>query len=89
MDKKTITLQSTVDYPCSYVDLIDRTTKETIVTIYTLKEKELDGPAEPGMTHCVDGIHDIVLNVSEITENHVIASLKQLSKEIGIEYKLE
>ncbi len=84
----TMLLKSTGQYPCQWDDLIDKNSR-IVVTIYTLREKLIDGPAVPGVKLCEDGIFDIVVDVPELTEKVVVEALAELSSRAGKRYRLK
>jgi hypothetical protein len=81
-------LKSTSQYPCQWDDLVDKNGR-VIVTIYTLREKIIDGPSVPGVKFCEDGIFDIVVDVPELTEEVVAEVLVDLSSRAGKRFSLK
>lgn len=84
-----ILLKNTTEYPCTFDDLIDSVSRETKVTVYTLKEREKDGPATTGISLSDDGIYDIVINAEKLTKELVKEAIYQLNSQTEIEYKLK
>lgn len=80
----------TSEYPCSWDDLIDPETKETIVSIASMSvvgEEEPD--AKLGIIRDEeDGIWDIYIQDTEITEKRLESLLRELTKKSGVKYKL-
>jgi len=83
-----VLLKSTGRYPCQWDDLVGPDGR-VAVTIYTLREKLIDGPAVPGVSLCEDGIFDIVVDVPELTEDVVAEALAALPARAGKEYRLK
>ena len=82
-----IYLASTSEYPCAFDDLIDKKTKETIITISTKNEVGVD--LELGITKSEDKIFDIVVDVELLTKEVVKKQVKKLSKIVEINYLID
>ncbi len=88
--KPPIKLISTSEYPCTYDDLIDASTRKTLFSISTLKSLQEEGEdVEAGITLSDDGIYDIVVDTELLTKNIVEEHIKNTSKLINQDFIFE
>lgn len=82
---KTINVYPTAQFPCRWEDLIDNK-KKLIATIYTESEAKKDNLSF-GIKKAKDGSYDIVVDATEINNEVVRNSLKDLEKMTNKTYK--